>query len=697
MPHRLDPLLRPRSIAVVGASEREDTVGRHSVENLLKGGFEGRLYAVNPGRTSVLGVPCFPSLAALPDPVEHVMFAVSDERLEAALDAAIAHGARAATVMSSLVLANDRQPLLRDRVLAKILAAGLVVCGANGMGFYNFAEGAWVCGFRTRKHRRGGHVAYISHSGSGMCGIVDSEERIDFNLVVSTGQELAVSMDEYLDFALDQPSTRVVGLFMETARNPGGLMRALAKAQAKHIPVVALKVGRTELSARLTVSHSGAIAGEDAVYDALFDRYGVQRVDDMDQLATTLILFAQPHPVGAGALVSIHDSGGERQLLIDLAADASVPLAELTPATTKHLESLLDPGLPAVNPLDAWSKGGPDYHVGMQQCFAALMADPNAALGAVVHDRVAGGGIQDSYLEYLRAGHRASGKPAVLVSNHQGTGADAQVVAATREGFPVLDGVASFLRGVRALFDYRDHQTRLRGTPPVAPAGALKRWRVRMQDARRFDEHEALTMLADFGLPASVGRIVESEAVALAAAHEFGYPVALKTAVSGIDHKSDCDGVRLGIANDASLAAAWHELSARIGPRALLAPMVPAPGVELLLGMILDPQFGPVVLIGAGGVHVEAQADAVYALPPFDAAEARRLLGRLRIAPLLASRRHRPPLAVDAFCEAAARFSALAAGLGELFAEIDLNPVIVHAGGCTIVDALIISQARQTP
>jgi acyl-CoA synthetase (NDP forming) len=256
MAHRLDPLLRPRSIAVLGATEREGTVGRNTVENLLKGGFSGRLHAVNPGRNSVLGVPCYPSLAALPEPVEHVIFAIADARVEAALEDVIAHGARAATIMSSLVLAGDRDPPLRERVLARIRAAGLLVCGANGMGFYNFADGIWGCGFRTRGHRRGGNVAYISHSGSGMCGIVDSEERIDFNLVVSTGQELAVAMDEYLDFALDQPQTRVVGLFMETARNPAGLARAFEKARARGIPVVALKVGRTELAARLTAMAS---------------------------------------------------------------------------------------------------------------------------------------------------------------------------------------------------------------------------------------------------------------------------------------------------------------------------------------------------------------------------------------------------------------------------------------------------------
>jgi acyl-CoA synthetase (NDP forming) len=696
MPHRLDSLLRPRSIAVLGATERLETVGRNAVENLLKGGFEGRLYAVNPGRTSVCGVPCFPSLAALPEPVEHVIFAISDARVEAALEDVIAHGARAATLMSSLVLADDREPPLRDRVLARIHASGLVVCGANGMGFYNFAEGIWGCGFKTRMHVRGGNVAYISHSGSGMCGIVDSEERINFNLVVSTGQELVVSMDEYLDFALDQPTTRVVGLFMETARNPAGLVRAFQKAQQRRIPIVALKVGRTELAARLTVSHSGAIAGEDGVYQALFDRYGVHRVNDMDELATALILFAQPHPVAAGGLVSIHDSGGERQLLIDLADAARVPLTQLSAATTTKLASLLDPGLPAINPLDAWSTGGPDYHVSMQQCFATLMGDPEAAFGAVVHDRAPGGGIYGDYLEYLRAGHRASGKPAFLVSNRQGTGADSQVIAATREGFPVIDGVMPFLRGAKHLLDHRDLLARDREAPVPLPAAALTAWRARLADGRSLDENDSMNLLRDFGLPANPGRVVVSETEARAAAQEFGYPVVLKTAMRGIDHKSDRGGVHLGIGDEAALITSYRDLATRIDPRVIVAPMIVAQGVEMLLGMIHDDQFGPVVLLGFGGLHVEALAVVVHALPPFDAAEAGRLIDRLALAPLLKSRRHRRALAVDEFCRIAARFSALTAGLGDLLDEVDLNPVIVHADGCVIVDALVVTKARNT-
>ncbi len=697
MAHRLDPLLRPQSIAVLGASEREGTVGRNTLENLLKGGYEGALYAVNPGRKSVLGVPCYPTLATLPEPVEHVIFAVADTRMDAALDDVIAHGARAATMMSALVIDGDSDPPLRERLLAKIRRSGLVVCGANGMGFYNFADGIWGCGFATRMHPRGGNVAYISHSGSGMCGIVDSEERIDFNLAVSTGQELAVTMDEYLDYALEMPGTRAVGLFMETARNPAGLVRAFGRARERGIPVVALKVGRTELSAKLTVSHSGAIAGEDAVYDAIFDRYGVHRARDMDELATSLILFAQPHPPGDGGLVSIHDSGGERQLLIDLADDHGVPLTQLSPASARHLESLLDPGLPAVNPLDAWSTGGPDADVAMQNCLAVLMSDPQAALGAVVHDRIAGGGIYAPYIDYLRVGHRASGKPACLVANRQGTGVDPLVVEATREGFPVLDGLESFLRGVRHLLDHRDHPARDRSEVPVIPEAALARMRARLADRRRFDENDALTLLGDAGLPANAGTIVEGEAPAIAAAEAMGYPVVLKTAKRGLDHKSDRQGIHLSLADKTAVSTAYRDLAKRIDTRVLVAPMVESRGVEMLLGMVHDAQFGPVVLIGAGGVHVEALADAVYAVPPFGPAEAARLLQKLRVARLLASRRHRRPLAVNEFCRVAARFSALVAALGDQLSEIDLNPVIVHADGCAIVDALFVPRAAEAP
>ncbi len=527
MSHRLDPLLRPSSVAVLGATERPGSVGRRTIENLLCGRYPGSLYAVNPNYESVCGVQCYPNLAALPSTVEHVIFAISDTRIEAAIDDVISHGARAATIMSALVLENDSDPNLQQRVGKKIHRAGLLVCGGNGMGFYNFRDRIWACGFDTRDSHQSGNVTLISHSGSGMAGIVDVDDRIDFNLAVTTGQELSVSMDEYLDFALDMPETRVVGLFMETVRHPQQMIAALEKANRKAIPVVALKVGRTDLAARLAVSHSGAIAGNDAAYHALFDRYGVQRVNDMDELATTLIMFAQPHPVADGGLVAIHDSGGERQLLIDRADDFDVPLADISAATESRLEELLDPGLPAVNPLDAWGAGGPDADRIMEDSFAALMADPNASLGAVVHDRAPSGAIHEEYLDYMRAGHAASGKPAFLVANRQGTGSDPSVIAATREGFPVLDGIGAFLQGVSCLFGYRDFRADTAVETPALPRANEAKWRSRLQGVRVLDELESGAFLTDFGMPVNLVRLADTESAVRIAAEAVGFPVAL--------------------------------------------------------------------------------------------------------------------------------------------------------------------------
>jgi acyl-CoA synthetase (NDP forming) len=693
---RLKPLLQPDSIAVLGASERPGSVGRRTVENLLTGGYSGRLYLVNPRYEHLCGLRCYPGLDTLPEPAEHVVLALGDANVEAGLDAAIASGARAATIFTGLAPGSHAGPPLRERIAAKIAGSELVVCGANGMGFYNFADGVWVCGFDTRdNHPRGGNVTLISHSGSGMSGIIDCEERIDFNLAVSTGQELSVTMDEYMDWALDRPETRVIGLFMETARNPAGLIAAFDKANRRGIPVVVLKVGRTELAARLAVSHSGAIAGRDDAYRALFDRYGVQRVRDMDELATTLMMFAQPHPVAAGGLVALHDSGGERQLLIDLAADMKVALAVVEPATSRRLEELLDPGLPPVNPLDAWGAGGPGADDIMSNCLAALMSDPNAALGAVVQDRAPHGAIYAHYSNYLRTGHAASGKPAFLVSNRQGSGGDPLAVELTRKGFPVIDGLRSFLAGVRCLLGYRDFRERgtaARGAaaPGAADPEAAGRWRPRLAGGDTLEEYESSQMLRDFGFPMNPARLAGDASSLRQAAAELGFPVVLKTAERGILHKTDCGGVRLGIETPEHLEEAYADLARRLGPRAMVAPMVDMSGVEMVLGLVRDEQFGPLVMLGFGGVNVEAIRDVAYALPPFDRATARRLVDSLQLRTLLDGLRDRRPVDVDAFCSAAERFSLMAAALGDVVDEIDINPVIVHPEGCIAVDALIV-------
>jgi acyl-CoA synthetase (NDP forming) len=247
--HRLDPLLRPNSVAVVGASKRTDSVGEWALKNLEIGAYKGRVYPVNPNYEELQGHPCYAALADLPEVPELVIFGVGDHRLEAALDEAIAAGVQAAVIQSTLVIDDDTDPPLKDRLQKKIVDAGMMVCGANGMGFYNVRDHVWTCGFDSAMHKAPGNVSLISHSGAGMSGIMDCEERLRVNLAVSAGNELSTTMDEYLDFALDLPETHVVGLFIETARNPEGFKSALEKAARRGIPIVALKDGRTEESA----------------------------------------------------------------------------------------------------------------------------------------------------------------------------------------------------------------------------------------------------------------------------------------------------------------------------------------------------------------------------------------------------------------------------------------------------------------
>ncbi|MCH9695399.1 MAG: acetate--CoA ligase family protein [Gammaproteobacteria bacterium] len=692
--HRLDPLLRPKSVAVFGASERADSVGEWTLKNLAKGGFKGRVYPVNPRYEELQGHRCFPSLAELPEVPDCVLFAVGDHRLEAALDEAVAAGIPAAVIQSTLVVDADTEPFLKDRLQTKIRDAGMLVCGANGMGYYNVRDGVWTCGFDSADHTAPGNVSLISHSGSGMSGIIDCEERLRVNLAVSAGNELSVTMDEYLDFVLDLPETRVVGLFVETARNPAGFRAALKKAAQRRIPVVALKVGRTEESARLTVSHSGAMAGDDATYEALFDRYGVQRVRDQHEFATLLIMFAELHPVGAGGLVTLHDSGGERQLLVDLADDANVPLTVLADQTAEQLSDVLDPELPAVNPLDAWSRGGPNASEQMLRGLTLMLQDEGAALGAVIHDRAPYGKVYPSYITRMQKARAESGKPVALVSATQGSGHDVAAITSTHAGFPVLDGVAPFLRGAKALFDYRDFLLREHWQASAVSDDMVATWQARLRSGRTLSELESIRLFRDFGI--STPQVIaasDAESV-VAAATLVGYPVVLKTAKPGLLHKSDQAGVIVGIGDEQQLRQMYSLMCSRLGDDVLVAPVIPA-GIEMLLGVKRDPQFGPVVLIGFGGVLAETLGDVQFALPPFNAAHAKRCVDRLKLRPMLDGLRGAAAVDVASFCELAERFSILAAALRDVISEVDINPVIVNEDGAVAVDGLVAGRDRR--
>jgi len=692
MAHHLDPLLRPSSIAVIGASASAG-VGRRILETLLHGQYPGALYAINPKYDDVLGVPCFPDLSALPEPVEHVVFAVSDHRLETIFEEAVKTGVKAMTIMSMLYIDNDMQPPLKERIQHRVQETGVLVCGANGMGFYNFADRVTVGGFATRPNHIAGNVALISHSGSGMAGIMDSDERINFNLTVSAGQELSVGMHDYLDFALEMPTTEVVGLFMETVREPDLMIQAFKKATRKQIPIVVIKTGKTKRSAELTVSHSGALAGSDECYNAVFSKFGIQRVNDMNELADTLIMFAQPHSLAEGNLVTIHDSGGERQLILDLAADQDVDFAELNPETILKLEEILDPGLPAVNPLDAWGRGLDDSDQIMADSLTTMLQDPNASMGAVVQDRGALSRIYPEYLQYMKQANDATGKPVFLVSNIQGTSSDNTVMESTARGLPILDGVYSFLAGVRCMHQYRDYLAHENDILEPIATEAITKWQQTIDQGQLIGEHEALGMLSDSGIAANQSYYADNLDDVIESAKKLGYPVVLKTAVPGISHKSEIHGVHLNLNSDEELRSAYKDLNKRLGPEALLSKMINEEGVEMILGMITDPQFGPMITLGFGGVYAEILKDVVTLMPPFSAETAKQALSALKMQPLLYGFRGSKAVDVESYCKMASKFSLFAVAMRNHICEIDVNPIILGKDICLGLDALMVVHA----
>jgi acyl-CoA synthetase (NDP forming) len=311
----------------------------------LDAGFEGEVFLVNPNYDEIDGRPCYRSLMDIPGPVEHTVLMVANARLEQVLAEAIDKGARAATIFASGYLNDGRTPPLWRRLQSMARAAGIVVCGGNGSGFYN-RESKVRCQMWGGDPEDPGPVALISQSGSAWAAMVNNDGRLGFNLSVSSGQEITTDVAAYMDYALDMGSTRVIGLFIETVRDPEAFIAVLGKAMERDVPVVVVKVARTETSKRFAISHSGAIVGDDRAYEAVFERYGVLRVADMDELMATLQLLSTGRRAQQGGLVAITDSGGEREQLVDVASEHDVGFAEIEGSTRLRRDRRLDQGPP---------------------------------------------------------------------------------------------------------------------------------------------------------------------------------------------------------------------------------------------------------------------------------------------------------------------------------------------------------------
>ncbi len=639
-------------------------------------------------------------------------------------------------------------PGLRDRLAAIARSAGMHLCGAGCMGFVNAARGLRAIGYTEPDPLPAGPVALVTHSGSVFSTMLRARRGIGYTLAVSSGQELVTAAPSYLDYALGLPETKVLALVLEAIREPALLRQVLTRAAERDIPVVLLTAGRSAGGRMMVAAHSGALASGDGGWEALARAYGVHRVSDLAEFADSLELFAlgcraarngRARPAG---IATVHDSGLERAHAADLAEEIGVPFAPIAETTRARLAEILDPGLTPANPLDVWGTGA-NTRALFASSLVTLAQDPSVTAVALAVDLVR---ELDGDLAYPQAVLDAAGqttKPLVVLGNLAAAVDPDFAAELRRHGIPVLEGLRTGLVALRHLLAHASRSptaapgTNIGSAPGTdtgsapgtdtgsAPgtdsdsdtgAGAGSAAETDTGSAargvlpgpgarrsRRGDRGAALLaagvsggppwleLLGEYGMATAAARQASDVETALAAAQSIGYPVVVKTAEPAITHKSDVLGVLLDIRGPAELAAAYADLSARLGPEVLVCASVPA-GIEVALGIAHDPDLGPLVVVGAGGVLVETLADRALALPPVDEETARQMIAELRIARLLAGVRGAPPADLGAVARSIAGLSELALDLGGELEALDVNPLICGPSGATAVDVLAVTR-----
>ncbi len=691
MTHWLDPLLSPESIAIVGASERTGSLAASTYQQLLDSGYRGELYSVNPKYQTLYQQPCHTNLRSLPVVPDLVVYAISGLALEDSFDEALGIGVGGIVIYASNHLVNDESPPLTERLRLKAAEAGIPVCGGNSMGFYNYDDNVLVSFDRPPQNRPKGHIGLILHSGSGMTYLANNDARFCYNYVIASAQETNATAADYIDYLLDQPSTRVIAIMMETVRDVPAFIDALEKARQKDIPIVITKLGRTEKSAQLAMSHSGAIVGDHDAFVATCDRYGVIICNDLDEMIVTAMLFSADFRLSQGGIASILDSGGMREQMVDLAHDYGVCFAEITEQTKNRMREYLESGLEADNPLDAMGALGRNTEQIYLECGKALLDDPDSGLLGFEFEFRDGFSHYPELFNVIRELASYNEKPVMVLNSCTFTNIDNTAARLTQQGIPVINGVDVALRAFRNLRRYHSDARHYKKNQLFFDQKKLDKWESLFRQTTSLDEQKSLELMDDFGLTVVRHRLAENFNQVKLAADELDYPLVMKTAEPDIQHKSDCGGVIVSISDQKSLQKSYEELQQKLGNRVLVMPMITS-GIEVSIGMKNDRAYGPMVIVASGGILIELIDDRAFALAPVSVEQASELLDRLKLSRLLEGLRGQPSVNQRALVSLIKSFSDLAYAFADSIAEIDLNPVIVRGDGCTIVDALVITK-----
>jgi acyl-CoA synthetase (NDP forming) len=672
-------MMSARTVAVVGASDRSESFGRRLTTEALRSPGVERAHLVHPTRTSVFGQPCVASLADVPEPVDLVLLGVPDKVLAPTLRIASERGDAGAVVFGPV------HGFKEDVVTA---AGEMALVGGGCMGFVDTTTGVRAIGYLERDPLPSGPIALITHSGSVFSSMLRTRRPLGYSVVVSSGQELVTTTPDYLEYVLSRPQTEVIGLVLETMRDAPRLAACLAEAAVRDIPVCALTVGTSVRGQALVDAHSGAIAGSDAGWEALFAAYGVHRCSDLDELTDSLETFAlgRRHVPGTGrGIATAHDSGAERVLVADVAERLGVRFASLSEPTLARLSSILDPGLIPMNPLDVWGRGSDTVEL-FTESLSTLADDPDVGVVALAVDLVDEYDGDESFAVAMENLLARTEKPVAVVSNVSAALSPGFAARLRAVGIPVLEGTAS---GLRALGHLMAEPPRPR-PDMVVDAQRQARWVTRLSAGGSLATAEWTSLLADYGIAVTPGESVASSSEAVGAAQRLGFPVVLKSDAPTVHHKTEADGVHLGLADAEAVATAYADLAGRLGERVVVQHQ--AVGVEVALGVVRDALLGPLVMVAAGGVLVELLADRAVALPPLEHGTALSLIRRLKIAVLLDGFRGAAPADVHALADAAVALGQLAVELGDHLDGVDLNPVIVGSDSALVVDALVLTR-----
>jgi acyl-CoA synthetase (NDP forming) len=696
-------LLRPASVAIIGATPGTGR-GGWIHEQLLRIGYAGPIYPVNPKYTQIRGARAYPSLADIPAPVEFVAVSLGAGQALRAIEECAQKGVRAALfVASGFAEVGPEGRAIQARLRQIALDAGIAVCGPNCYGIANLHGRFAAYGGSLTQPLRPGPIALLFQSGALTHAAMDpvAARSSGYSYVITTGNEAVVELADYITALADDPHTRVIACFVEGLTSPERFFAAARLAISRGKRLVILKTGRSVLAQRAALAHTGALTGPDAVYDALFRQLGIARVADLDELIETAELLCTPTRPSDTSTAIVSISGGSCGIAADLAQAAGLPLAQLAEPTMAQLRELLPPFATPNNPLDLTGAIGENPQL-LPGALEMLCADPGVGSVALAINTPIGGdeasrGLYRVMCQQLAASAAAHRHVQHLVFSLSSGQYDPTIVEEMRAaGVPLLMGIREALLAVahwrRSAVTLRDPA--LLAGPTLELPAALSTTATPL-----LSEQETRALLTAAALPLARELLATTSTEAVQAAAVIGFPVALKISSPAIAHKTEVGGVILNLREPAAVAQAFTTLIERVAhqrPDAHIEGVVVQEmvvgGLETLVGVTNYPDLGPVIVFGLGGIFVEAIGDWAMRAAPVDAAEARAMIAETRAAKLLAGWRGAPALDEAALVQVIVRVSQLAWHYRAQIDSIDINPLIVLPAGQGVraVDALIV-------